>query len=153
LESSEIAGRIIGLLFIFLRGRELGRLFLPDAGYQCFSQDPTRVRRADVSFIRLGRLPGGKSPKGFARIAPDLAVEVVSPNDTADEVEEKVTDWLGAGVPVVWVVYPSTRTVRIHRPRSSPLGRVTDLTDVDAITGEVILPGFSCSVREFFEDT
>lgn len=152
LESSEIAGRIIVLIGLFLRSRALGRLFPPDAGYQCFLDDPNKVLRPDASFIRSGRLPGDKTPKGWGRIAPDLVVEVVSPNDIADDVEEKVTVWLNAGVALVWVVYPSTRTVRVHRPRSSPQGRVSDLTDADTLSGEDVLPGFSCAVREIFED-
>ena len=152
LESSEIAGRILVLLGMFLRTSSLGRLFVPDAGFQCFADDPNKVRRPDVSFVRTGRLPGNKAPKGWGRIAPDLVVEVISPNDIADEVEEKVSEWLGAGVTLVWVVYPGTRTVRIHRPRSSPHGRVSDLTDADTLSGEDVLPGFSCMVRELFED-
>lgn len=152
LESSEIAGRIFGLLFLFLRTRPLGHLFVPDAGFQCFADDPNKVRRPDVSFIRYGRLPGNKTPKGWGRIAPDLVVEVISPNDIADEVEEKVTEWLGTGAPLVWVVYPGTRTVRVHRPRASALGRVSDLTDADTLTGEDVIPGFTCSVREIFDD-
>lgn len=152
LESSEIAGRILLLLGIFLRTRDFGRLFMSDAGFQCFADDPNKVRRPDVSFVRAGRLPGNRAPKGWGRIAPDLVVEVISPNDIADDVEEKVGEWLGAGAALVWVVYPGTRTVRIHRPRTSSLGRVSDLTDADTLSGEDVLPGFTCSVREIFDD-
>ena len=150
MESSEIAARILGLLSAFLRGHPGGHVFGADAGYQCFRDAPRMVRKPDLSFIRAGRLAGEKSPKGHCMIPPDLAVEVVSPNDFADEVEEKVAEYLGAGVPLVWVVYPPTQTVRVHRPRSSPLGSVSDLADADSITGEDVLPGFSCPVREFF---
>ena len=152
LESSKIAGRILGLLFLFLRARPLGELFMSDAGFQCFADDSNKVRRPDVSFIRNGRLPGNKTPKGWGRIAPDLVVEVISPNDIADDVQEKVTEWLAAGVSLVWVVYPSTRTVRVHRPHLSPSGRVSDLTDADTLSGEEVLPGFTCSLREIFDD-
>lgn len=151
LESCEIAGRIIVLIGMFLRSRALGRLFPADAGFQCFPDDPNKVLRPDGSFIRTGRLPGNKSPKGWGRIAPDLVIEVVSPNDIADEVEEKVNVWLNAGVALVWVVYPTTRTVRVHRPRSSPQGRVSDLTDSDTLSGEDVLPGFSCAIAEIFD--
>ena len=152
LESSAIAARIIVLLGIFLRGKKLGHLFLPDGGFRCFPDDPNKLRRPDGSFIRAGRLPNEKAPKGYARIAPDLAIEVVSPNDTAEEIEEKIKDWLAAGVPLLWVVYPATRTVRIHRPPTSPRGRVAQLIDADTLTGEDVLPEFSCPVREIFED-
>lgn len=151
MESSWIAARIIALLSGFTAGRRLGLLFGADAGYQCFPDDPSRVRKPDVSFIRAGRLPGDRPPAGHCPVPPDLAVEVISPNDLAYEVEEKVAEYLAAGVPRVWVVHPPTRTVRIHRPRSSPLGPVAGLTDADTITGEDIVPGFTCPVKEFFE--
>jgi Uma2 family endonuclease len=151
-ESSEIAARILILLGIFLRSHRIGRLFGSDASYQCFTGAPRKVRRADVGFVRTDRLPGGRAPKSHCPVAPDLAVEVVSPKDTGEEVECKVAEWLGAGVPLVWVVYPSTRTVRVRRPRSSAKGSVSDLKDEDVVTGEDVIPGFSCKVREFFED-
>jgi Uma2 family endonuclease len=150
MESSEIAARVVLLVGMFLRAQSIGRLFGADAGYQCFPNSPRKVRKPDVSFIRAGRLPGDRAPAGHCLIAPDLAVEVISPGDLAYEVEEKVAEYLQAGVPLVWVVNPPTRTVRIHRPKSSPRGPVAELSGDDAITGEDILPGFSCKVSEFF---
>lgn len=149
LESSEIALRIAFLIGLFLREHRLGRLFGADASYQCFPDAPAKVRRPDVSFIRSERLPGGALPSGHCPIPPDLTVEVVSPTDLAYEVEEKVAEYLRAGVPLVWVVHPPPRTV-IHRPKSSPLGSVADLSDTDAITGEDVLPGFTCNIADFF---
>src|SRR5438128_725731 len=69
---------------------QLGLVFNSDAGYQIFADKPTRVRKPDGSFIRRGRLPEDKPPRGYLRIAPDLAMEVISPNDLAEEVEERV---------------------------------------------------------------
>jgi Uma2 family endonuclease len=152
-ESSEIALRIAFLLGLFLREHRSGRLFGSDSSYQCFANAPRTVRRADVGFVRFDRLPGGKAPKGHCPVAPDLAVEVVSPNDTAEEVDEKVMEWLGAGVPLVWVVSPGIRNVRVHRPRGAALGPISMLAEEDKISGEDVLPGFSCQVREFFENT
>ena len=149
-ESSAIALRIAVLLGLFLRDHSIGWLFGSDTSYQCFPDAPDKVRRCDVGFVRNERLFGGRAPKGHVMVAPDLAIEVVSPNDTADEVEEKAMEWLDSGVALLWVVYPATRTVRIHRPRSAAL-RVTDLADTDTITGESALPGFSCTVKEFFD--
>ena len=65
--------------------------------------------------------------------------------------DEKVAEYRAAGVPLVWVVWPQSRTVMVYRPLSSPLGRTSLLTDGDAISGEDVLPGFSCAVKEFFE--
>jgi Uma2 family endonuclease len=151
-ESSLIGGRIYVILFAFVSTHRLGKLFPADAGFQCFADDRDRVRRPDVSFVRAGRLPGDRPSRGFDRIAPALVVEVVSPGDTAEEVQEKVHEHLGAGVRLVWVVYPSTRTLRVHRPRSATAGSGSDLSEDDVITGEDVLPGFSCPVGEFFDD-
>ena len=150
MESSEIALRIAFLISLFLRDHRLGRLFGADASYQCFPNAPTKIRKPDVSFISAARLPGGVLPVGHCSVPPGLAIEVVSPGDLAYEVEEKVAEYLQAGVPLVWVVNPPTRTVRIHRPRSSPHGTIAELSGDDAITGEDVLPGFSCNVSEFF---
>jgi Uma2 family endonuclease len=149
-ESSAIALRIAFLFGLFLRDHPLGRVFGSDTGYQCFLDDPKRVRRADLGFVRFDRLPGGRAPKGHCRVAPDLTVEVVSPNDTVDELQEKIAEYLGAGFPLIWVVNPPTRTVQIYRPRTAPSGPISILSEDDTITGENALPGFSCLVKEFF---
>lgn len=149
-ESSEIAARMIFLIALFLRDHRLGRLVGADASYQCFPDAPNKVRKPDVSFIRSGRFPGDKAPLGHCPIAPDLAVEVISPKDLAYEIEEKVAEYLAAGVPLVWVVHPPTKTVRVHRSRSSPRGSVSELNESDSLDGEDVLPGFTCPVKELF---
>ncbi len=115
LESSWVGGRLLVRLGRFCEEHGLGWVFNADNGYECFAHDPGRVRRPDVSFIRFGRLPGEVLPKGWAKIPPDLAVEAISPNDTAYELDEKLEDYRKAGVPLVWVINPNSRTVRIHR--------------------------------------
>lgn len=150
MESSGIGTTIIGIIFSYLSSKGLGQLFGADASYQCFADAPSKVRRADVSFIRFGRLPGDVRPKGNCPIPPDLAVEVISPNESFYGVEDKVEEYLSAGVQLVWVVSPPTRKVHIYRPHSSSLGSGTVLTDTDTITGEDVVPGFSCPVRDFF---
>src|SRR4051794_13564335 len=121
MESSEIAIRIALLLGTFLRGHPLGRLFGADASYRCFPTAPGKVRKPDVSFIRTSRLPGGRAPRrGHCSIPPDLAVEVVSPDDEATELDQKVDEYLTAGVPLVWLVWPESRTVVVYRQPSSP---------------------------------
>jgi Uma2 family endonuclease len=150
MKSSEIAGRIAGLVGVFIRRHRLGWIFGPDAPYRCFPDAPNKVRKPDVSFIRSGRLPGDQTPSGYCPIHPDLTVEVISPGDLAYEVEEKVAEYLKVGVPLVWVVHPPTRSVHVRRPRSAAAGPVSELAGGDTITGEEILSGFSCNVREFF---
>jgi Uma2 family endonuclease len=150
-ESSAIAGAILSLLLVFVKSKRAGHVFTSECSYQCFADDPNKLRRADVSFIRMGRLPDEQVPKGQVRIAPDLAVEVLSPGDLAYEVEEKVAEYLAAGVKLVWVVSPNTRSVRIHRARDAKQGAVSALSESDRISGEEVLPGFECAVAEFFQ--
>src|SRR5262245_59560195 len=101
-ESSWIGGRLHSRLDLFCEEHSLGWVWPADNSYQCFAHAPKLVRRPDVSFIRAVRLPGGELPKGHVRIPPDLAVEVVSPNDLAYEVEERIEDYQKAGVPLIW---------------------------------------------------
>jgi Uma2 family endonuclease len=150
MQSSRIGMRVGLLIGKYLELHPEGLVYGADAGYQCFTNAPNTVRKPDVSVVRAGRFPDNREPEGHCRIAPDLAVEVVSPNDLAYEVEEKVAEYLEAGIPLVWIVNPPTRTVRIHRPKSSPRGPIAELSGDDAITGEDVLPGFSCKVSEFF---
>ena len=112
--------------------------------------DPDKVRKPDVSFIRAGRLPNDRAPAGWVHIPPDLAVEVLSPGDTAYEVDEKLREYQSVGVLLIWVVNPKTKTVRIHRPQGDPLGPISILSESDTITGERVLEGFTCPVAEFF---
>ena len=97
-ESDWIGTTLIGLLWSFCRPARLGLVFGPQTGYRCFPRHPNRLRKPDASFVARGRLPDDKPPKGDIAIAPDLAVEVVSPNDLVEELEEKVGDYLSAGV-------------------------------------------------------
>src|SRR2546430_5532548 len=85
-ESSLVALTIGMLLRQHVGQHKLGLVFGADAGYQCFADAPDKVRRADVSFIARDRLPNNAPPKGYIKIAPDLAIEVISPNDSAYEV-------------------------------------------------------------------
>lgn len=151
MESSKVGARILGMIGMFLGEPPRGHLFGADASYQCFDWAPRQVRKPDGSYIRPGRFPDERVPKGHCPIPPDLAVEVISPGDLADEVEEKVSEYLRANVPLVWVVHPPTRTVRIHRPRTAPPGPIAELREDDTISGEDVLPGFSCSIARFFE--
>jgi len=84
--------------------------------------------------------------EGHVRLAPDLVVEVISPNDLAYEIDEKVDEYETAGVKLIWVVNPETKAVRVHRAD----GAVMVLREKDELDGEDILPGFRCPVAELF---
>ena len=106
---------------------------------------PDTVRGPDVSFVFQPRVEGRGS--GFPVGAPDIAVEVVSPSDTAAEVDRKVAEYLSAGSQRVWVVYPAGRRVLIHRTD----GSILSYTDNDVITDEELLPGFFLPLSDIFE--
>jgi Uma2 family endonuclease len=144
--SSWVAGRLHRYLDEFCDDRRRGWAFPEGTGYQCFPDAPGRVRKPDVSFICNERLPANAWTEGYSSIAPDLAVEVISPNDLAWEIDQKVAEWLGAGVPLVWVVHPHTRAVRVHRGS----GPVSWLRAEEELSGEEIVPGFRCRVDALF---
>ena len=146
MESGWVGTRLSSKLDRFREENGIGWAFNAENGYQCFPHEPGLVRRPDVSFVRYGRFPGGVVPKGWAKIPPDLVVEVVSPNETAYELEDKLADYQSVGVPLIWVINPKSRTVRIHRGD----GTVSYLREDQELSGEDIIPGFHCPVREIF---
>ena len=149
-ESNWLAMRIVTLLGFFLEQKPLGYVVGSETAFVCFPDDPRHAPRPDVAFIRFGRLPGEKLPKGSCPIAPDLMVEVVSPNDKGEAIQTKIAEFQAVGVPLIWVVYPNTRRIVIHRLEGSPTVRISELTEADTITGEQVIPGFSRPVADFF---
>src|SRR3954451_6725897 len=89
MEASAVAVTILRLLSTHVRAHDLGRVFESECGYQIFPEEPNRVRKPDGSFVARGRLPGERPVRDHCRIPPDLALEVVSPNDLAEEVNAK----------------------------------------------------------------
>ena len=145
-KSSETTIALAVFLGAFVRQNQLGHVYDGQTGFHCFADDPDRVRKPDLSFVAAGRLPGEKSPDGCIRLAPDLAVEVVSPNDLYSEVDLKVNEYLAAGVPLIWIINPDTKTVHIRRADGSS----AVLTEADLLSGESVVPGFACRVGELF---
>ena len=110
------------------------------------THNPDTVRGPDVFYVRPDRIPRSGIPEAFWEIAPDLAVEVVSPTETAEEIREKVRDFLAAGTPLVWVIYPRTQEVVVHTPD----GLARTLSVDETLSAPDVLPGFSCTVAELF---
>jgi Uma2 family endonuclease len=108
---------------------------------------PDTVRGADVAFYSNARLPLGPAIPALPDIPPDLVVEVYSPSNRRNEILGKVSEYLGAGVLMVWVVYPEQRTVVIYRP-DDPIPVI--LRDHDILENLPELPGFRCPVAELF---
>lgn len=136
---------ITSALAVFVKENQLGYVFGAETGF-IIERDPGTVRAPDVAYVRTGRFTGRPTPK-FIPFAPDLAVEVLSPNDTAAEVQEKVEAWLNAGTQAVWVVDPKRQTALICRQSDNAVisQRVEELSD------DSLLPGFRLSVASLFE--
>lgn len=133
------------LLGSFIRAAKLGRGFGAETGFRIAS-DPDTVRAPDFAFIAKENLPSDTPAEGFWPGAPDLAVEVLSPNDRMGEVDEKIDAWLTAGCTAVWVIDPKLETITVYRSRTE----VSVSTAGDTFHGDPVVPGFSCAVDEFF---
>jgi Uma2 family endonuclease len=140
-----IAMRLGALLEQHARQHQLGVVYAAETGFK-LGENPDTVRAADAAFIGQDRIPAGGEPEGYWDIAPDMVVEVVSPSDTAQAVQSKVTDWLQAGCRLVWVVYPDTQTVTEYRA----LTEVRVLTAGDRLASGDVLAGFACPIHELF---
>lgn len=137
-----LSARLTYLLGHHVYQRELGLVFGQDTGFHIFS-NPDSVRAPDVAFVRKERLEG-LPRRGFARLAPDLVVEVMSPDDRPGEVLSKVGDWLEAGALLVWVIDPGRQEARAYRAD----GDVSVVTAEGALRGDDVLPGFECPLGE-----
>jgi Uma2 family endonuclease len=144
--SSWVGGQLHFELNTFLRSNPIGWAWPADLGYECYPDSPKKVRKPDVSFIRIERKPEGPTSEGYAHIAPDLAAEVVSPNDLWHELSAKVDEYLAAGVSLVWVIDPEARSVHVYRRN----GTISLLRESDELSGEDVIPGFRCSVSSIF---
>jgi Uma2 family endonuclease len=144
-EHGDLASHVDWSLRKHVTERKLGKVVVGDVGFK-IAADPDTVRAPDVAFIRAELVAGAGRVTGFWDGAPDLAVEVISPNDLYTEVDEKVAEWLDSGTQMVLIVNPRRRTVAIHRP-SQP---VRILSETDVLKGEDVVPGWSLPLRELF---
>ncbi|MGQ0643708.1 MAG: Uma2 family endonuclease [Gemmatimonadaceae bacterium] len=133
-----VAGRLYEAITRHVTSSGLGVVVAAETGFTLF-RDPDTVRAPDVGFVARERVPD-PLPRGFAALAPDLAVEVLSPDDRAGDVLEKVADWIQAGCRLVWVVDPERRLARVYRRDGSEAMIGAD----DSLGGEDVLPGFAC---------
>ena len=145
-----IAGRIFGLIFIFLQEHNLGALTGSQGGFR-FATD--LMRMPDVSFVRWDSLPDpdviGDRETAFLETPPDLAVEVLRPGNTRKEMAIKLEEYARVGVKLVWYVDPDRQEVDVF-PKARAKGKVT-LGIGDTLNGGAILPGFTVPVAKLFE--
>ena len=130
-------------LNVFVEEKKLGNVFCNDTGFVA-ERAPDSVRGPDVAFWSLERLP--EVPKGYIELAPDLAVEVVSPSDHFGRLRGKIKEYLDRGVRMIWVIDPEDRSVTVYRTG------VLDayLTENDILSGEDVLPGFNVKATDLF---
>jgi Uma2 family endonuclease len=139
-----LIGRLLGN---FVEERSLGRVLCNDT-WVLTRRSPDGVRGMDVAYISYARLPRGPAPRGRLEVPPELVVEVRSPSDTWTDTFAKVVEFLQAGVDVVAVIDPETRTVSLCRPRVMQ----EVLREGDTLALSDILPGFSIPVSRLFAE-
>jgi Uma2 family endonuclease len=144
-EHGRIAMRFGSRLDWFVEQHQLGQVYAAETGF-LLARQPDLVRAPDAAFVRRERLVAAEDATGYFPGAPDLAVEVVSPNDRPSEVEAKVAAWLAHGTLMVIAVYPRSRTARIHRPGQP----VRELSEADTIDGADVVAGWTLPLRELF---
>ncbi len=139
-----IAMKLARRLGDFVEERGLGVTYAAETGF-LLQQNPDTVRAPDVAFVSHVKLGELADHPGFLPLAPDLVAEVVSPNDSSSEVEEKALNWLAAGVTIVLVVDPQTKTIRDYR--SAHEIRVYAQGHIDL---DIVMAGFRLDVSELF---
>ena len=141
-----IVMRLGRYLDVFVYENKLGYVTAAETGYILQRNPDGRdtVRGLDSGFIRSSKLPDGM-PEGHVPIAPDLAVEVISPGNTAEDIQLKVRELLKAGTQLIWIVYPKTKTVEVHTQQ-----RANTLELDDTLSGQDILPGFELKISDIF---
>lgn len=144
-EHGAIAMRLGGRMQTFVEDQNLGEVFAAETGFK-LAENPDIVRGPDLAFVCREHLPEGRIPQSYFPGAPDLAVEVVSPNDNPGKVNDKIQMWLHYGAQVIWSIEPKTHSVTIY----SADGDVKVLRVGDRLEDEALLPGFSYPIANLF---
>ena len=144
-EHGAIIVRLTVVLGHYVEENDLGVVFGAETGFKLAS-NPDTVLGPDVAFVSNEKIPPTGIPVGYWLGAPDLAVEVISPGNTRREIEEKIEEYLAAGVQLVWIITPKRRTVTVHRANIEPV----TLTESDTLDGKEILPGFKYEIAKLF---
>ena len=142
----KLAGRLNVRVGAFVESHRLGETFAQDTGFKIAS-NPDTVRAPDLAFLSRERLIH-VARRGYAAVAPDLIVEILSPDDRPGEVRAKITEWLNSGVRLAWELDPQQQTARVYRPD----GSVSRFEAHGVLDGEEVLPGFRCELKDLFRD-
>jgi Uma2 family endonuclease len=138
-----VARRVASLLGDFVDENNLGDVVGAETGFRLNART---MRGADAAFIKNTKLVQIKELEKFLPFEPDLAVEVVSPHDTASEILDKVKLYLDAGTVLVWVIYPELREVVVHYPDRS----AKTFTEAENLDGNPVIPGLTVPVAKLF---
>jgi Uma2 family endonuclease len=145
--SAWIGGKVYARLDAYLQRHPSGLGLPADAGYALWPLRAAHVRKPDVSYLSFERLGATRPPDGWITVPPDLAIEVVSPNDPASDLETKITELLEAGVDLIWVIQPEVAATYVHR-RDRSVVRVPAHELLDA---GPLLPGFSLRLADILD--
>lgn len=143
-----VLGTLSAAIFNHVHGRRLGRVLIGDVPF-VLERNPEgkdTLRGIDIAFVSTERL-SGRLPRKPLTVAPDLAVEVISPSNKAEDIENKTQQLLKAGTELIWIVYPELQSVTVHSADGS-----VKLSEPDILTGGKVLPDFAIPVREIFAD-
>jgi Uma2 family endonuclease len=144
--SSYVTGELFAELRRFVASERRGWMFGPGCGYRCFPMDRNRIRRPSISFVAGDRLRADEITDDWCTVAPDLVVEVVGPDETADAVLGRLLDYWEAGVFRVWVVIPRNHSATIYRPDRTGMR----LRRPVELAGEGPLEGFRCALDDLY---
>ena len=143
---ARVSGNVAKLLSTYVLKKKAGRCFDENTQFELPNVANT-VRAPDASFVRTDRLPLGGAGGGWLSLTPDLAVEVLSSDVSAEELDDKLADYRAAGTPLVWVINPGQRRVSVITA-TAPMKW---LEESEMLDGAEVMPGFSCTVSAIFE--
>jgi len=142
-----IAARLVVALGRYVLPRALGEVFTAEVGF-VLGRGPDTLRVPDVAYIAAGRLPAAGVSSRYMTIAPDIVAEVLSTAESRRTIRDKVAEYLSAGVRLIWLLDPQTRTVTVQRRGEQRRLSVSDMLD-----GEEVVPGFVCRFSALFPST
>lgn len=141
----EVETNLTTLLHTHSRAHGLGRVSCGEVLF-IVRRNPNRVRAAHIAFIRQEDVPPLEARQHIMEVIPDLVVKILSKSETIEEVNDRIDDWLGAGVQMLWIVDPYRRMVTIFRSGHDP----TLVGEHGVLEGDLVIPGFRCPVTELF---
>jgi Uma2 family endonuclease len=140
------AARLTAVLLQYVEEHNLGNVYTAEPGFMLHAEPQSVIRAPDVAFVSMERIPPAEQQAGFWPLAPDLAIEIISPSETADSIQEKVQDYLTAGTRLVWLVYPRSKLVVEYQPAAQIRQYGLD----ESLDGGAVVPGFCYALQRLF---